>query len=231
MDFLSSQKGISGLVSLNAANLTYHDFWIPSMNAETCFDNTFENLPNEPYLEAKSEYINKFKKIIDPNTFNIGIRYAGLPDFEHEQFRRFPDYLLFNIVNKYKDNKKIKFYSLQRDLADKSSLPKQVIDLEQYLDTWDNTAGIIHNLDHVISSCTSVAHLSAAMGTLTWIIVPVLPYYVWANKKELDKFGGEYTWYHKTARLFRQTKFGDWIETFEKLEISLDKLLKERNLI
>lgn len=232
MSLFSSQKNVSGLVSFEAARAVYHDFWIPSMSAELCFDNTFETLPNKPYIEAKTEFVEKFKKIIKKDTFNIGIRWIGLPDFEHEQFRRFPDHLLFDIVNNYKNNKNIKFYSLQKDLADKNNLPKHIIDLDSCLETWDDTSGAIANLDLVISSCTSVPHLSGAMGIPTWVIVPILPYYIWAYRLKEDPISrGEYTSYYRNHRLFRQEKFGQWREPFEKIKIGLNNLLKEKNLI
>lgn len=230
MNLFSNNKYICALVTSQAASNTFHDYWIPSMNAETCFNNTYETLPSDPYLEAKPSFIQKYYKIMGKDStdgiFRIGIRWIGLPDFEHEQYRRFPDYLLFDLVNKYKNNKNIEFYSLQRDLADKSNLLEHVIDMEPYLTSWDDTSGIVANLDLVISSCTSVAHLSAAMDIPTWVIVPILSYYIWANERDKDEFGGEYTWYYKSARLFRQEKFGDWTKAFEKLEIALDKFVK-----
>jgi hypothetical protein len=55
------------------------------------------------------------------------------------------------------------------------------------------------------------------MGKPTWVIVPLLPYHIWA-------YGGDHSpWYQKTTRVFRQTTFGDWTDTFEKLELELVK--------
>jgi hypothetical protein len=216
MDFFSSQKNVSGLVASQAAESTFFDYWIPAMSAETCFDNTYETLPNKPYLEAKPEYINKFKKIIKQNNkLKIGIRYVGNPEFEHVQFRLFDENLMFNLFKDLTD--KVDVYSLQKDLGVNKHLPNYITDLENHLATWDDTAGAISNLDLIISSCTSVPHLSAAMGKRTWIIVPILGYYVWAHQSNEDEFGGEYTHYYESARVFRQTKFGDWTEAFENV--------------
>ena len=48
-----------------------------------------------------------------------------------------------------------------------------------------------------------MAHLAAALGVETWIIVPILPYMPWAQP------GATTPWYH-SVRLFRQTTFGNW---------------------
>jgi ADP-heptose:LPS heptosyltransferase len=81
--------------------------------------------------------------------------------------------------------------------------------------SWQDTCSAIQNLDLVISSCTSIAHLASAMGKPTWVIVPVLPYHIWA-------YGDEHSpWYQKSTKVFRQEKFGEWNKTFIKLESEL----------
>jgi hypothetical protein len=227
MDLFSSQKNISAVVSSNSAGLkfTYHDYWVPAMSAEQVFGYDYETLPNKSYLEAKPEYINKFKDIINSNKFKIGIRYVGNPEFEHEQHRLFPEKLMFDLFTNNKIKNKIQVYSLQKDLGVNKKLPKNVIDLEDKLQTWDDTAGAISNLDLVISSCTSVAHLSAAMGKLTYIIVPILSYYIWAYELQKDFISnGQFTSYYEAARVFRQTKYGDWEEPFNNIKKGLENL-------
>jgi ADP-heptose:LPS heptosyltransferase len=86
--------------------------------------------------------------------------------------------------------------------------------------SWEDTCSAIENLDLVITSCTSVAHLAAAMGKLTWIVVPILPYHIWAYGKNHSP------WYEKTTRIFRQQEYGNWNKTFAELEKYLVKKYK-----
>ena len=105
-------------------------------------------------------------------------------------------------------------YSLQKD-NDIQELPDGISDLKHLLLSWEDTAACIQNLDLVITSCTSIAHLSAAMGKPTWVIVPILPYHVWA-------YGDEHSpWYQKTTRVFRQKTFGKWDEPFAEVREQL----------
>ena len=69
--------------------------------------------------------------------------------------------------------------------------------------------------DLVISACTSVAHLAGAMGVETWVITPIMPYFLWA-------IDGEHTPYYHSVRLFRQAQFGTWQEPFDQIRAQLD---------
>ena len=225
MSLFSRVEGVTAIVNSKAASLTYHEFWVPAMSAEYAMGYEYDTLPNKPYIRADEKYVTKFKEIINTNKFKIGIRYVGNPMFEHEQHRLFPEELMFNLFTGLED--KIQVYSLQKDLADKKKLPNNIIDLEPHLKTWEDTAGAIENLDLVISSCTSIAHLSAAMGKMTFIVVPILSYYVWAYQLEKDLISqGEFTSYYKSVRLFRQTEYGTWNEPFENVKKGLENILR-----
>jgi len=193
---------------------TRFDYWIPGFSCGWLFGHTFDSLPNQPYIFSDPTYVLKWKKILKTDRkFRVGIRWSGNPKFEHQQFRTFPADNLINLCKKYKN---IQFYSLQRD-NDLRELPEEIIDLQHQLETWDDTAACIENLDLVISSCTSIAHLSGAMGKKTWVIVPILPYHVWAHGNEHSP------WYGTNTKIYRQTKFGDWSETFIKINDDLNK--------
>ena len=101
--------------------------------------------------------------------------------------------------------------SLQRD-KDAELKPEWI---EQApLDDWQTTRKSISQCELVITSCTSIAHLSAAMGIKTWIVVPVLSYYLWA-------LPGEVTPYYDSLTLFRQEKYGDWYAPFKSIKEKL----------
>lgn len=103
-------------------------------------------------------------------------------------------------------------YSFQRDQDMIPDLPFTQLDLP----TFEETASLLAGMDLMITSCTSVAHLSAALGVETWIIVPVLPYYLWAEPGDSSK------WYD-CVRLFRQEKYGDWTDPLDKVKLALQE--------
>ena len=183
------------VVQHDAALGTYHDYWLPSMSAVVPFGYEYEDLKGRPYIERTA----------DPIAGRIGVRWSGNPEFEHEQHRFFPADLMFNAVKGYD------CISLQRD---KDAELKPGWMKQAPLDDWQTTRKSISECELVISSCTSVAHLSAAMGVETWIVIPVLSYYLWA-------LPGDVTPYYDSVTLFRQQKYGSWEEPFMKIKENL----------
>lgn len=190
---------------------TAFDYWVPAMSAALPLGFTYETLPNTPYIVPEPRLVEIWKNILQGSGLKVGIRWSGNPKFEHEQNRRFSPEPLIALS----ELPGVRVYSLQRD-ADLRDLPEKVVDLQHLLKTWDDTAAAIANLDLVITSCTATAHLAAAMGKETWVIVPVLPYYIWA------KPGNTSPWY-KSVQLFRQEVFGEWEAPLMRVRAELEK--------
>lgn len=206
--------GVYKCITLAELQSTQHDYWVPGFSCSWLFGHTVGNFPNEPYIFARHESLGIWKTILNTEKPKVGIRWSGNPKFEHQQFRIFPPELLINL-HKGKDH--IKFFSLQRD-TDIRELPDEISDLQHLLISWEDTAACIENLDLVITSCTSIAHLASAMGKPTWVLVPILPYHIWA-------YGGKHSpWYTENTRVFRQTVFGKWDNVFKEVEEELSKL-------
>ena len=214
--YFSQYQEASCVIQQEAIPGVYHDYFMPSMLAPVILEKEYSDLNGKPYLFAKEEYIKKFKKIIgDSKKFKIGIRWLGRDGDDYIN-RIFPEELLFNSVN----NENFEIFSLQKDLKNNNSIPKWINDLDVYLDTWDDTAGAIENMDLVITSCTSVAHISASMGKPTWIIIPMMMYYIWSWPLNETS-----PWYDSVT-LFRQEKYGSWEEPFNKIKNKLNEFLK-----
>lgn len=207
-------EGIDGVILRNQAHTVQHDYWVPGFSSGWVAGHTFDNFPSKPYLYAKQESVEVWKAIINSEKKKIGIRWAGNPKFEHQQFRRFPENFITNLV-KYKD---IQLYSLQRD-NNIIQLPEGIIDLQHFLLSWEDTMAAIQNMDLIITSCTSIAHLSAAMGKETWVIVPILPYHTWTSgSPNTDRSP-----YYECVRIFRQEEYKLWNTSFQKLYSKLEE--------
>jgi len=201
------------VIDKRAATAVYFDYWVPSMSLPKLLDITYKTLLAGPHLKASPEYIGKWQNTIKDEKFKVGIRWAGSPKFEYDQNRTVPAVELISVLS---DIKNVKLYSLQKD-ANLIHLPENITDLSQKLDTWEDTAAVISQLDLVITSCTAVAHLSASLGKPTWVMVPVMAYYVWVLPGEITP------WYYY-VRLFRQTVFGKWANVIENVQKALKDL-------
>lgn len=198
-------KGVTAVVQHEAVFGVVHDAWVPSMSAIPVLGYEYADIDGSPYLPV----LNASK----PKKYRIGVRWQGNPQFEHEQHRLFPPAQLFKAL----EGVDAEFISLQRDEGSqhRPAWIKQVP-----LDSWEDTQAAVSSCDLVISSCTSVAHLAGAMGVPTWIIVPILPYYLWAKPEATT------CWYNNVL-LFRQKVFGDWTDPFKQIGARLSTLNKK----
>jgi hypothetical protein len=78
--------------------------------------------------------------------------------------------------------------------------------------SFSDTAGLINCLDVVLSVDTAIAHLSAAMGRPTWLM---LQWFATDWRWMLDRDSNP--WY-PTVRIFRQPSMGNWAAVTKKIE-------------
>lgn len=215
-------EGVTAVVSNAEADYTLYDYFVPAMSAAYTLGLGYEELSGKSYITPDKANSARWREKIatrtKSDTLKVGIRWSGNPKFEHEQHRRFPPEPLIALS----DLPGVTVFSLQRD-NDLRDLPSDVIDLDRELVTWEDTLAALSSLDLVITSCTSVAHAAAALGKETWIILPVLPYYIWA-------YPGDTSPWYETARLFRQETFGVWDAPLSRVRASLQAKVATRRL-
>jgi hypothetical protein len=82
------------------------------------------------------------------------------------------------------------------------------------LEDFTDTAALIDNLDLVISTCTSVPHLSGALGKETWLLLSYVPDWRWLLERE------DSPWY-PSIKLYRQPAMGDWNSVLQRVKSDL----------
>jgi hypothetical protein len=193
-------EGVSAVVQHGAEYGVYHDFWCFAMVAPAYLGYEMADLRGDAYID-KPSVIKGYKK-------RIGLRWQGNSKFEDDHNKKFPYQMLFDAVR----GTDYEFISLQRDEG-ADACPTWVKQVP--LNTWEDTKNAVASCDLVISSCTSVSHLASAMGVETWVVIPVMGYYLYA----LD---GDKCPYYDTMKLFRQEVFGEWDAPFNKIKERLN---------
>lgn len=164
---------------------------------------------SERYLKANPEKVNDFKeKYFDNGKLKIGFKWMGNTVYDMERVINIESfYKLFELPN-------TQFYSLQKGEGTEEfkKIPKiyNVIDLSEEFNDFGDTAAAVENLDLVICNDTSVAHLAAAMGKPTWILLPFVQNWRWHTDIS-------YSPWYKSAKLFKQTEPSNWEEVFEQV--------------
>jgi len=171
----------------------------------------------EPYLFAPKDSDIKIEK--EKGILNIGINWSASVTGESYEGKVF-DLKYFEPLIKHK---KINVYSLQvgpegSDIQ-KCGFENDIIDITNKLTDFSQTAALIDQLDLVISSDTSVAHLAGAMNKKVWIPLQKMPDWRWLKK-------GETSIWYKSAKLFRQKTARQWDGVFQSILAKMNKEYK-----
>jgi hypothetical protein len=207
-----NRNGFTSINNLKELKNNKDVVWTYPMVLPVYLDLEYKDLWYGPYIKADQNYVEKWSYIKNSPKLKIGIRWQGNPLYDND-LHRSVDLKGFYESLKHLD---ADFYSLQKDngLEELEDFPG-IIDLQDKLNSWEDTLAVIENLDIVITSCTSVAHASAAMGKKTCIFVPISAYYVWSHSMEQSP------WYGDNVILFRQEKPRSWKEPLKKLNKSI----------
>lgn len=174
----------------------------------------------EEKFDSNDSIINhkdKFSKIsinnFDKKKLNVGIAWSGSFNGPNEPYRSIPLKSLKKIFTL-----DINFFSLQneiwqRDLETYNST--KMINLGNY--SLDEIASIIPDLDLVISSDTSLLHLSASLNKETWGILNLDPDWRWGEFNKINPYN--------SLKLFHQKKFNEWEDVENDVFNNLKKKL------
>lgn len=197
------------------------DYQCALMSLPERFGTTITSVPNAvPYLFAEPDLVEKWRKHIGDEGFRIGICWQGNPAGQVDKGRSIP-LRHFESIAAIRGARLI---SLQRShgLEQLGQLPAgmQVETLGPFdagSDAFIDTAAIMQNLDLVVTSDTSVAHLAGALGRPVWVALKHTPDWRWMLKRS------DSPWY-PSMRLFRQQRRGDWAGVFAEIADVLQKM-------
>jgi tetratricopeptide (TPR) repeat protein len=194
------------------------DFALPLMSLSRPLWLAPDNLPRGAYLAADPRRLTAWRAKVRPGPLRAGLVWAGNPDYVLDHFRS-PG---FAAVRPLLDVPGVAWHLLQvgpgRAQLTGQELPEGVVDLGPELGDFADTAAVMANLDVVVSSDTATAHLAAALGRDTRVLVPALLDWRWAEAAD-----GRALWYER-ARIYRQVSLGDWNVPVERLAIDLEVL-------
>ncbi len=191
--------------------IPHWDEFVPTMSLPKVFGTTLETVPqNIPYVFAGEAARFKWAARLGPRAKpRIGLVWSGSREHKNDRNRSIPLSTLSPILDLDAE-----FISLQIDYrdADRTLMERdgRIVDLKDEIRSFTDTAGILEQVDLVISVDTSVAHLAGAMGKPLWLLLPYTPDYRWG----LDV---EYSPWYPTARLWRQGVERQWAPVIERV--------------
>ena len=142
-----------------------------------------------------------YRPISKSDGLRVGLAWGGNPEFPMNALRSVPLQALTPLA----DTPGCTFYSLMPDTVadDVRQQTRWMTDLSPVSTPFDRLAAVIGQMDVVVTICTSIAHLAAAMGKPTFLMLSFVAEWRWTRR-------GETTPWYPSMRLFRQRRLGDW---------------------
>lgn len=200
------------------ANQVVEGHWMPLLSLPRQLQVSPSNpIVSSPYLKAPDDLTDKWAHILGrENRPIIGINWQGDPDHESTIMTSGRS-LALQCFGPIAADSGVTLLALQKGFGSEqlevcSFRDRFVSCQEQISAEWDfeETAAIISQCDLIISSDTAVAHLAAAMGMPTWLLLKKVPAWRWGME-------GHSTFWYPSMRLFRQKDRGNWHEVIERV--------------
>ena len=197
------------------------DYWLPIMSLPGKLNVRVDNLPTViQYLNPDPALVADWRRNLGvKNRLRVGFAWSGRRDSWINQHKAMPFATMLSLIQSHAD---YEWYNLQTDCTaeeEKELVSAGVRCFPGGVNTFADTAALVANLDVVVSVDTATAHLAAALGKPTWIMLNnYAPCWRWLLNRD------DTPWY-ATARLFRQPVMGDWATVVERIKLHL-KLFK-----
>ena len=190
------------------------DYWIPIMSLPGVLGITIENLPKVvSYLNAHQDLFQQWQQRLGPKKrMRVGFCWSGRKDNWLNTHKGMPFDQMMQLV---KNNPTYEWVNLQVDASDEEDAVLAALGVTRYpgtIGSFADTAALIAHMDVVLSVDTSIAHLSAALGRPTWLMLNwFAPCWRWMLNRDSSP------WY-SSMRIFRQPAQDDWTSVTRKIE-------------
>jgi len=180
------------------------DYRIPLLSLPRAFGTRLESIPAMPdYLRADPARRAAAAARLGPRQGRrIGLAWAGSLKHRNDSQRSAPLASLLPLLDEPAE-----WISLQKEIrpADRPLLARLpgLRQVPERLESFEDTAGLLAELDLLITVDTAVAHLAGALGVPCWIMLGARADFRWLRGRE------DSPWY-PSVRLFRQPAPGDW---------------------
>ncbi len=199
-------QNISGVhqVVTSLSDLHGIDYQCPLMSLPLALRTTTAKVPQfSAYIQCDPEKVNFWKSRLGVQRKpRIGIAWSSTSKFKKDKDRSISFLQMLSAL----PVDKFDIYCLQQEIKeqDKSDFENNgFIFFGNDLKDFSDTAALINCMDLVVSTCTSIPHLSAALGKPTWIMLQYVPDWRWMLDKK------DSPWY-PSVKLYRQHARGEW---------------------
>ena len=213
-------RGLEGVarVFAHGSALPEFDYHCPDMSMPLAVKTTLDTLPGAAgYLRADPAKVAAWREQLgERRRPRIGLVWSGNPRQYNDRHRSFRLAQWLEHLPRDFD-----YICMQKEirLEDRATLAANpwITLYEKGVNSFEESAALCECLDLVISVCTSIAHLSGALGQSTWVMLAFDAEFRWMHARE------DTPWYRST-RLYRQQAIGDWDSVCARVGADLRKM-------
>ncbi|HEX4793340.1 MAG TPA: tetratricopeptide repeat protein [Humisphaera sp.] len=200
------------------------DVHLPLISVPRVLGTSYDTLPApKKYLSADPQLAADWAtRLAGPRGLRVGVVWSGSPSFADNRRRSIPLEKLIPLTR----IKGVRWFSLQMGLAASQLVEfdrqRTIVDLSKQIGDFADSAAILANLDLLITTDTSIVHLSGALGVETWVML-------WSERDfrwQLDDT--RMPWY-PSVRPFLQSSAGQWDDVVHTIERELRKRVLDRS--
>ncbi|MGJ7914844.1 tetratricopeptide repeat protein [Massilia sp. LXY-6] len=217
-DLMRSQPGVHQVVA-RGTRLPPFDFQCPLLSLPLAFGTGLDSIPAFPrYLAADPDKSAQWaRRLGQKSKLRVGIVWSGNPVHlnDHNRsidFAKFAPLLAADV----------QFVVLQKEIRpiDRVALEAHpdVLQFSGEIGDFSDTAALCDALDLVVTVDTSAAHLAAALGKPTWVLLPLNSDWRWLRERS------DSPWY-PSVRLYRQPASGEWEPVLEGIAADLAQFI------
>ena len=179
-------------------NIPPNWLWTYSMATPTYLNVSEDDLWNGPYLKPLNQ------SPILPGKKKLGIKTMGNPKYDQDLHRTIP---WNETIDCIPEDYEIYSFHIDEDFNH-----PRVTNLKDKIKSWEDTLDYIEQMDVIVSSCSSLIHAAGSIGKKSYVLVPILNYYVWARPDYHTK------WYDESLTILRQQEYNNWNAPLNELK-------------
>jgi hypothetical protein len=176
-----------------------------------------------PYLRtlpAKvAEWQERLAALLPEGKKRIGIAWAGRPTHNNDRNRS----ITLDMLAPFGEVPGVAYVALQKGPAAAQVAnwrgPAPLVGLDAQIETFDDTAAILENIDLLVCVDTSLGHLAGGLGRPAWIMVPYAPDWRWLMSRP------DSPWY-PTLRLIRQEGPKAWPALIQRVADDISRFAR-----
>ena len=215
---LSRFRGVDAVIP-RGADLPDFAWQCPLLSLPYVFGTELATIPAHiPYLEIPPSAAQAWAARFSGAALRVGLVWSGDASHKWDRYRSLRQLAMLAPLAGIDG---VTFLSLQKGPASAQAADPpagmRLVDLSPQLDDFADTAAAISQLDLVITTCTSVAHLAGALGKPVWILLSYVADWIWL-------LGHKDSPWYPTARLFRQPAPDAWSPIIEHVTSELRRL-------